>query len=149
MYFEKNLTHNEDQTYNLAKKFARLLSPGDIVALVGDLGAGKTVFVRGICHFFDVQEFVTSPTFTIMNQYIGTYQKNEFSIIHIDLYRIKKLEELAEIGFNECIEDRVSLKLIEWAEKANLFIPTPYYKVFFENGILDDDRIITISLIET
>lgn len=148
MYFEKNLTHNEKETYQLAKKFARLLSPGDIIALVGDLGAGKTVFVRGICEFFNVEEFVTSPTFTIMNQYIGTYQKNKFPILHIDLYRIKKFEELAEIGFNECLEDRGSLKLIEWAEKANSLIPTPYYKVLFENGVLDDDRIITISLIE-
>lgn len=148
MHFEKNLTHNEKDTYMLAKKFARMLAPGDIVALVGDLGAGKTVFVRGICEFFEVEEFVTSPTFTIMNQYIGIFQKNEFPILHIDLYRIKKFEELAEIGLNECLEDRESLKLIEWAEKANSLILTPHYKVLFENGLLDDDRIITISLIE-
>ncbi|MGQ9819487.1 MAG: tRNA (adenosine(37)-N6)-threonylcarbamoyltransferase complex ATPase subunit type 1 TsaE [Candidatus Kapaibacteriales bacterium] len=149
MYYVKNLTHNEEETYKFAMEFAKLLVPGDIVTLTGDLGAGKTVFVRGICNFFEVKELVTSPTFTIMNQYIGIYKKNEFFIFHIDIYRIKRLEELAEIGFNECLEDPASIKLIEWAEKANLLIPKPYYKVLFENEELDDNRIITITLIET
>lgn len=148
MYFLKQITHSEEDTTNLAKDFAKRLVPGDIIALIGNLGSGKTVFVRGICEFFSVDDFVTSPTFTIMNQYFGKLKGMEIPIFHIDLFRIKKPEEFAEIGFNECLEDTSSIKLIEWAEKAISQIHFPFYKVLFENGELDDDRIITITILD-
>lgn len=148
MLFIKQITHSELETSLLAKEFAKNLNPGDIIALIGELGCGKTIFVRGIAEFFKVEEFVTSPTFTIMNQYIGNYRGKKLPIFHIDLYRIKKQEELSEIGLNECLDDLNSIKLIEWPEKIIHQIPKSFYKVVFENGESEDDRIITISLIE-
>lgn len=119
METENFLTHSENETIELGKEFAEKLKPGDIVAFFGDLGAGKTEFIKGICDFFKVDEIVTSPTFTIMNQYSGTFEDEDIFLYHIDLYRIKNLTELDEIGFDECLHSKKSIKLIEWAEKAD------------------------------
>jgi len=116
---ELYITNNEEETIELGKKFAGRLKNGDVVAISGDLGSGKTEFIKGICDFFDVADMVNSPTFTIMNHYSGTLDGEEINICHIDLYRIKDEKELAEIGFDECIHSEDYIKLIEWPEKAD------------------------------
>lgn len=123
METEKYITHSEEETITLGRKFAGMLKPGDIVQLKGDLGAGKTEFVKGICSYFDVEEIVSSPTFTIINQYFGIFDEEEFPIYHIDLYRIKNNDDLREIGFEECLYSENSLKIIEWPEKSDGVIP--------------------------
>lgn len=125
----KYTTNNEDETIELGRKFAKELSLGDIVYLYGDLGSGKTEFIKGICDFFKVDDLVTSPTFTIMNKYIGELKHQEIPIFHIDLYRIEKNHELNEIGFDECLFEESSIKLIEWAEKAETHLKKPTYIV--------------------
>lgn len=125
----KYTTNNEDETIELGRKFAKELSLGDIVYLYGDLGSGKTEFIKGICEFFKVDDLVTSPTFTIMNKYIGELKHHEIPIFHIDLYRIEKNHELNEIGFAECLFEENSIKLIEWAEKAETHLKKPTYIV--------------------
>ena len=86
---------SEIDTYNIGKKIASNLSVGDIVAFYGDLGSGKTAMIKGICDFFDVDEIVVSPTFTIINRYEGKEKNIPITIYHIDLYRI----ELFLLGF--------------------------------------------------
>lgn len=112
------ISNNEQETIDLGSVFAKSLKRGDIVALYGDLGTGKTEFIKGICRYFQVQDLVTSPTFTIMNHYYGELDSNSLDIYHLDLYRIKSLDELANIGFADCIYEENSIKLIEWADKA-------------------------------
>lgn len=112
------ISNNEQETIDLGSAFAKSLKRGDIVALYGDLGTGKTEFIKGICRYLQVQDLVTSPTFTIMNHYFGELDSNPLDIYHLDLYRIKSLEELANIGFADCIYEENSIKLIEWADKA-------------------------------
>jgi tRNA threonylcarbamoyladenosine biosynthesis protein TsaE len=136
MEIQTIITHSEDETVRLGYKFAGRLKPGDIVSLYGTLGSGKTEFIKGIAEFFDVEEIVTSPTFTIINQYFGKIHDAEIPIYHIDLYRIKSEKELTEIGFTECINSSNTIKLIEWAEKA------PNLKI-------DSNFLIEISLSET
>jgi tRNA threonylcarbamoyladenosine biosynthesis protein TsaE len=112
-------SYSEEETRSIGKRFAEKLSPGDIIALEGDLGAGKTEFVRGVCAYFSVHDIVSSPTFTIMNQYIGTNPEDaEIALYHIDLYRIQDEKELLEIGFSECMSDENVIKFVEWPEKA-------------------------------
>ena len=125
----KYTTKNEQETIDLGKRFAKELSLGDIVYLYGDLGSGKTEFIKGICEYFDVDDLVTSPTFTIMNKYMGDLKHHEIPIFHIDLYRIEKNHELNEIGFQECLFEENSIKLIEWAEKAESLLKKPTYIV--------------------
>lgn len=129
MEIENFFTNNEDETIDAGKEFAKRLQPGDVVALYGELGSGKTEFVKGICDFFEVDQPVTSPTFTIMNHYNTTNLNADLPIYHIDLYRINKIEELKEIGFEDCIFTNDAIKLVEWAEKANNLLPEKSYKV--------------------
>lgn len=149
METEKYITHSEEDTIELGIKFAERLLDGDTVGFFGDLGSGKTEFIKGICSYFDVEEIVTSPTFTIINQYFAKKNGEEFPIYHIDLYRIKDNKELEDTGFSECINAPVGLKLVEWAEKAKDYMPETWYKIEIRFG--DDDenyRAITISACE-
>lgn len=146
MLNEKHLTNSDEETVALGKKFAELLERGDVVAINGDLGSGKTEFVKGVCSFFEVEEIVTSPTFTIINQYSGKLDDSEISIYHIDLYRINSKEELAEIGFNECVYSPDSVKLIEWPQKALDSLPAYRFRVIIEtNDANENERLVTIG----
>ena len=146
MKTENYITTSETETIELGKHFAERLMVGDTVALEGDLGSGKTEFIKGVCEYFNVDEIVTSPTFTIINQYSGEKQDKDISIYHIDLYRIKTKKEFDEIGFQDCIFSDNAIKLIEWAEKANGMLPDSRYVVEITP---DDDsenkRSITIT----
>jgi tRNA threonylcarbamoyladenosine biosynthesis protein TsaE len=134
-----HITHNKTETLDLAKEFAATLIGGDVVALYGDLGAGKTEFVRGICEYFQVVDIVSSPTFTIINSYEGVMppEEDELKLYHLDLYRINSEKELQEIGFDECLAAQDSIKLVEWADKANGSLPRKRYSVIFT---LDDNE---------
>jgi len=115
----KITTKSEIETEQLGFEFAKNLIPGDKIALYGDLGSGKTEFVKGICDYFKVEEIVTSPTFTIINKYTATTSDEPLNIYHIDLYRIEKEKELIEIGFSEYLNDNNAITIIEWAEKTS------------------------------
>lgn len=145
---EAFISNSEDQTVELGFRFAKKLKPGDTVAFFGTLGTGKTHFIKGICDFFKVEEIVVSPTFNIMNQYVGLFEGKELLIYHIDLYRIKKLDELDEIGFKECVYSNNSIKLIEWAEKAKDDLPEESYVVQIDfNPDEENERLISLSLL--
>jgi tRNA threonylcarbamoyladenosine biosynthesis protein TsaE len=146
---ELNLkSKSEKDTIKLGNDFAKELKLGDVVALYGELGAGKTEFIKGLCHALNVEQMVTSPTFTIMNSYTGRLNRRELSIYHVDLYRIKNASELDEIGFDECIHSKNDIILIEWADKAGNRLSKVDYTVRFE---LDDDneKIRLISIKDT
>lgn len=98
-----------DETYALAKKVADTLDGGEVLLLDGDLGAGKTTFTKGLAKALGVKEEVTSPTFTILN----VYEDGRLKLNHLDMYRVESVDELAELGIEECFnEDAVTV--IEW-----------------------------------
>lgn len=140
MVIDNYISNSEKETIKLGFSFAEQLNIGDIVAIQGDLGSGKTEFIKGICRYFKVEEIVTSPTFTVINQYIGEYNKNEIPIYHIDLYRIKSHKELEEIGFRECLFSNNAIKLIEWAEKADGLLLAPGYQVKIKLSEEDENK---------
>ncbi len=145
METETFTTHNEEETIKLGEKFASMLIKGDVVLFYGDLGAGKTEFIKGICRHFKVDEIVTSPTFTIMNQYSGLIDNQEFTIYHVDLYRIKTKDELDEIGFEDCLFSPDAIKLVEWAENANGIVKFSNYTVKIKADFDDEtERLIEI-----
>jgi tRNA threonylcarbamoyladenosine biosynthesis protein TsaE len=105
--------HSEEETYNWAVEFGRTLKPGDMVALYGNLGAGKTVMSRGICKGLGFEGSVCSPTYTILHEY-----PNDPPLYHFDLYRLEPGAELYEVGFDQEYLSK-GITLIEWPERLD------------------------------
>ncbi len=134
---EKYKTTSEAETLQRAEEFARSLKPGDVVALSGELGAGKTVFARGIARAFGVANEVASPTFTLINEYRGAY-----TLRHMDFYRLNNPREILDIGVEDYFYDD-GICLVEWPEKLGNLFPSDAIRVNIRhNG--EDSREISI-----
>lgn len=103
------LSHSVEETYAVAAKLADVLAGGEVVLLDGDLGAGKTTFVKGLAKALGVEDVVTSPTFTLMNEYCGTHLR----LYHFDLYRLDE-DSADEMGFEEYFHRADAVCCIEW-----------------------------------
>ena len=123
-----------------AADFARGLAPGAVVALYGELGAGKTCFVRGMAGVLGVTSPVTSPTYTLVNEYEGSTR-----LVHIDLYRIHDPADALGFGLEEYIERPDSITVIEWADRAEALIPAHAVRVTLAAGDAQSIRVITIQ----
>ena len=134
-------SHSEEETRNIAKKFAEKLKVGDIIVLSGDLGTGKTKFTQGILSFFDLEDEISSPTFTIVNEYNA---KDGTNIYHFDVYRLSDSDEFLAIGGEEYFEKGICI--IEWGEMIEDVLPANYTKIIFErNEESLDERILRIE----
>ncbi len=111
------------ETENIAKAFAKTLKSGDVVTLDGDLGVGKTAFVQELFKALGVEEYVSSPTFTIVNCYEGN-----IPLYHFDVYRIDDCDEMYEIGYDEYVGGE-GIAVIEWANKIAEILPVPRYQI--------------------
>lgn len=137
------LCETPQDTFDLGEKIGETLSGGEMILLFGGIGAGKTLFTKGILHAldFDVDE-VTSPSFTLVN----LYKTPRFDVFHIDLWRIdEKADAGAAVGLNEILEDRTAVTIIEWSERLQNFpFPEKTFQVRIE-GDGDDARRILID----
>ena len=132
-----------EETFAEAKKLAEGLNPGDVICMYGDLGAGKTLFAQGIASGLGIDESVSSPTFTIVNEYMG-----RIPFYHFDVYRISDPDEMYEIGFDEYLFGE-GVCLVEWAELIEDVLPDKYIKVTIERDSANPElnRIIIIEKI--
>lgn len=121
----KYISKNEQDTIIFAENFAKNLSIGDIVVLSGDLGSGKTKFVEGILKHFGLENEISSPTFTIVNEYAS----NNINIYHFDVYRLEDSDEFYAMGGDEYFSNGISI--IEWGEIIEDILPKPYTKITF------------------
>lgn len=138
-------TASESETIKVAREFASALEHGDVVALYGELGAGKTQFVKGVCDAFKVHSHVSSPTFVILNRYEGKDRSNnEILVHHFDLYRMRSMEEVYDLGYEEFFASD-GVCLIEWADYLGELLPERRYDVRFELGDQENVRTITIE----
>lgn len=128
----------EEDTLALGQDLAERLRHGDIVAMYGDLGTGKTEFIRGVCTALGVSDLISSPTFTIINEYTGTRGGVNLQIYHIDLYRLESGQDLEEIGLPDVLIDPLSIKLVEWSEHAETLLPAHRYEVRLSQ--MDDEE---------
>ncbi len=124
--FEKIIT-TEKETEQIARQFANALSPGDVVLLEGNLGSGKTFFVKALLKNFGVSN-ANSPTFAIVNE----YSNGELKFYHFDFYRINKEYELYDIGIEDYISDENAITFIEWADLFPNAVPKADYKIKIE-----------------
>ncbi len=135
MIFESN---SVEETIDFARKFAERLHPGSVVCLVGELGAGKTHFMKGIASYFGVKDSaVSSPTFTLINEYKGTTP-----VFHFDCYRLEDEQEAVEIGVEEYLYGE-GISIVEWPNKMSGLLPEE--SIFIEiKHAGDSQRIIHI-----
>ena len=126
----KYKANSEDDTEKLAVEFSYLLKPGQVIILNGNLGTGKTFFIKSVLKAFNISG-VSSPTFSLVNEYTG-----KMKFYHFDFYRIEIVKELYDIGFDEYLNDDESVKFIEW---GNLFpMVLPHKRTEIEIKLLDD-----------
>lgn len=131
---EKYISNSEDETKQIAKNFASKLEKGDVVVLTGDLGSGKTKFTEGVLEYFDLQNEISSPTFTIVNEYVN----DKTNIYHFDVYRLADEDEFYAIGGEEYFDKGICL--IEWGEMVKNVLPQNYIQVTFERNLDEENK---------
>ena len=138
----KFVSKNENDTIEFANNLASLLKNGDIIVLSGDLGSGKTKFTQGILKHFGLEDEISSPTFTIVNE----YHKDETNIYHFDVYRLTDSDEFYAIGGDEYLNNGICI--IEWGEIIEDILPNDYIKInFTKDG--ENENYRTLELIGT
>ncbi len=120
------LTENYTETEDLGYKFSSKISPGDVIALNGNLGSGKTTFVKGVLRGLNYKHEVTSPTYTLINEYNA-----DFKIIHIDCYREKDINRWLNIGLTDYLMQN-SILFIEWANYIESILPSDINNIYFK-----------------
>ncbi len=132
------ITHSVEETELVGQALAKALSSGSVVALYGDLGAGKTAFVRGMARGLGSSDRVTSPTFTIVNEYSGSLE-----LFHFDMYRLRSSDELFDIGWEDYLA-RGGVCVVEWSENVTDAFDGSETKVTIDK-LSDTDRKITVE----
>lgn len=134
------ITNHPDETEALGARLAQVLRPGDVIAYTGDLGAGKTAFTRGLASGLGVTSRVTSPTFTIVNEYEG----GRLPLFHFDMYRLGSSDDLYDIGWEDYL-GRGGVCAVEWSEIVDDALEDDAIRVDIRRGENDRQRIITMT----
>ena len=135
-------TSSARETQEVASKIAALVEQGDLVLLVGELGAGKTTFAQGFGQALGIVDPITSPTFTLAREYEG----HRFTMHHLDVYRLEAIDEVLDLALPELL-DGASVTLIEWGDAIIPALPGEYLEVRLEYGDDDDERVIGVRTV--
>lgn len=142
---KKYTSKSPNETKKLAKKIAKDFKGGEILALSGNLGTGKTQFTKGLAEYFKIKNPITSPTFVVMKIYPVKKNKNINKLSHMDVYRLETGEDALAIGLGEYMEDKNCLTIIEWAERIKNILPKDTIWIKFDYGEKDNERNIKIK----
>ena len=134
------ISHSPEETETAGARLAQRLGPGAVVAFTGDLGAGKTAFTRGLARGLGVPDRVTSPTFTIVNEYEG----GRLPLFHFDMYRLGSADELFDIGWEDYLR-RGGVCAVEWSENIAGALEPDAVRVDIRRGSSDQERVITVT----
>lgn len=135
-------TTSAGETVLLGERIGKSLKPNDVLALSGELGAGKTTLIQGIAKGLDVENWVTSPTFTLINEF-----KGRINLYHVDLYRINDIDEAEDIAIEEYFT-KGGVTVIEWAEKIEPILPKDVIKINM-SIVSDNERNIEVKGVNT
>ena len=127
------ISHSENDTIEFAKDFAEKLNKHSIIVLSGDLGSGKTKFTEGILKYFGLDDEISSPTFTIVNE----YDAKDVKLFHFDLYRLEDIDEFYAIGGEEYLQNGICI--FEWGEMIESILPKGYIKITFSRDLENED----------
>ena len=132
------LTHSPEETEKIGASLGKILTPGTVIAYRGDLGAGKTAFTRGLARGLGYRDLVTSPTYTIVNEYLG----GRLPLFHFDMYRLASADDLWDIGWDDYL-DRGGICAVEWSENVAEALENPILITIEKTG--EESRRITIE----
>lgn len=134
------LSRSQIETIELAKNFTRKLKGGEVVGLVGELGSGKTTFVKGLAEGLGIKESITSPTFVLLKEYIlrpktnlGGLRKKVRIFVHVDVYRIDSIEDIKSVGIEDYFNRDDVVIVIEWAKKIKKILPEHTIYIHFKH----------------
>lgn len=145
-----HITNNEEETEKLGEEFAKELKTRDVVFLIGELGAGKTTFVKGVAKGLGIESRIISPTFvvlrthTVKNEELRIKTQGIKTLYHLDLYRLESVNDIKNIDIDNYANDKTGVVFVEWPEKAEGFIK-PAWEVKFESLKNDKHKITTVS----
>ena len=140
---QRIFTHSENDTINFGKFLASKLQIGDIIVLTGDLGSGKTKLTQGILSYFGLENEISSPTFTIVNE----YNSENINLYHFDVYRLEDVDEFYAIGGDEYFSKGICI--IEWGELIEDALPSNYIHITFTKNVNEENsRILDIDFPE-
>lgn len=147
---QRFISKNEKETLEFAKKFAKKLRGGEVLLLLGDLGSGKTTFVKGLAQALRVKEKITSPTFVLLKVYKVRKVHKVKNFVHVDAYRLKTGQDLLDIGLGEWLGRPDTVVAIEWGEKIKpLLKGMRFWQVDFKHGEKESERVIEIRSINS
>ncbi|MBN1779988.1 tRNA (adenosine(37)-N6)-threonylcarbamoyltransferase complex ATPase subunit type 1 TsaE [bacterium] len=132
MHIREIKTANWEETFRVGKNLAAFLKAGDIVALYGDLGSGKTILTKGLCSGLNVREMVTSPTFTLIQEYTGT-----LPVYHFDFYRLSSSDEVEMLDLDAYF-GAGGVSVIEWADRAESLLPASLFRIYLDRSTAAD-----------
>lgn len=138
------ISHSAGETIEFAQKFAQKLKGGEVIGLIGDLGSGKTTFVKGLAEELRVEENITSPTFVILKNYPAKIDQQKIDFVHIDAYRVESIEDIKSVGIEDYLERQDVVIVVEWAEKIKEMLPKNTIYLNFKH-INEDERKIVIK----
>ncbi len=136
----KIVIKNEEDTREFGIELAKKLKPGDVIALIGDLGTGKTTLTKSIAEGLGISEMITSPTFTIVQE----YTEGRIPLYHFDVYRINELEEMYELGYEEYFFGQ-GVCVVEWADQIIALLPEDSIMIRIAYGVCEGERIYHIT----
>lgn len=140
----RHTTRSEAATRKIAQDLSRHIRRGDVVALFGELGTGKTQFVKGVCEGLGIAMPVSSPTFVLLNRYDGTGEDGrELLVYHFDLYRVERAEEVFDLGYEEYFSGD-GVCLVEWADRIADLLPPRRIDVHLQHGLAAEERVIEV-----
>ena len=134
------ITNYAEATVNSGEQFAGFIEKGDVFAFIGELASGKTTFIKGVLKGLEYKKSVTSPTFTLVNEYDA-----KFPVIHIDCYREDELERWIKLGMNDYLSEE-NVVIIEWADKMQSLLPDNTIQVHFSHNSINSREIMLSSL---
>lgn len=140
----KIISHSERATQKIAFDFTKKLKGGETIGLIGDLGAGKTAFVKGLAKGLGIKKVITSPTFVVMKVYPVKHSTIKH-LVHVDAYRVKKAESLTAIGLEDYIKSNNSVVVIEWADLVKGVLPKRRQILYFKHKANIEREIIFTS----
>jgi len=132
------VTSSPQETIELAQKIARKLKGGEILALTGDLGSGKTTFVKGLAEGLKVADTITSPTFVMLKPYSAKIKQRPIELVHVDAYRAENIEDIKSVGIEDYLDRSDTILAVEWAEKIAEILPKNTIKIKFQT--IDKDK---------